>query len=329
MIPTRPLPRRRGRVVPAAILAMAAGPAGAEPPSLVLPVDCELGETCYVQKYVDRAPGPSFVDVGCGALGEDGHNGTDFALPALRDLERGVPVIAAAPGVVLGRRDGMPDIAVTDARAPDVEGRECGNGVSIDHGDGWTTQYCHMAQGSIAVEVGQEVERGETLGEIGLSGSSEYPHVHMSVRRDGEPVDPFDVALGTCGEGPGEPLWAEPLDYVSTGVIAAGVLDRVPEYDEVKAGLDPPPGDAAAPLVLWAYAFGAQPGDVMRFVLEGPDGVEIDSRQEIDRRQIAYFRADGRRAPEGGWTPGRYEGRIDILRDGEAMDGAPVSAEVE
>ena len=325
MIPARPLLWWGGRV-----LALLAAPAAAEPPTLTLPVDCRLGETCYIQKHVDRDPGPGFVDVGCGALGEDGHNGTDFALPSLRALREGAAVLAAAPGVVLGRRDGMPDISVADPAAPDLRGRACGNGVSIDHGDGWTTQYCHLAMGSVAVEVGQEVERGAPIGRIGMSGESEFPHVHMTVRRDEAVVDPFDAVGGRCGDDEArEPLWAEPLGYVATGLISAGVLDRVPDYEEVQAGLDPHPGAADAPLVLWAYAFGARPGDVLRFVLEGPGGVEIDMREEMDRRRIAYFRASGRRAPEGGWTPGAYEGRIDILRDGELADTMPVEARVE
>ena len=32
-------------------------------------------------------------------------------------------------------------------------GRNCGNGVTLDHGDGWQTQYCHMRRGSVAVKV--------------------------------------------------------------------------------------------------------------------------------------------------------------------------------
>lgn len=316
-------------IAPAAGLVSLAGAASAEPPSLSLPVDCELGETCYVQKHVDRDPGPGFVDVGCGALGEDGHNGTDVALPSIRAMQAGVEVLAAAPGVVLGLRDGMPDISITDPAAPDIGGRLCGNVVSLDHGDGWTTQYCHLALGSLMVELGETVERGRPIGRIGMSGSTEFPHVHMTLRHGDEVVDPFDTVDGRCGDEPREALWAEPMPYVATGIISAGVLDRLPEYDEVQAGLGPHPGHAGAPLVLWAYAFGARPGDAMRFVLAGPDGTEIDAHRELDRRQVAYFRANGRHAPEGGWTPGPYEGRIEILRDGEVMDAAPVEARIE
>ena len=37
------------------------------------PVDCRLGEDCWVQFYVDRDPGPESLDYACGSLSYDGH----------------------------------------------------------------------------------------------------------------------------------------------------------------------------------------------------------------------------------------------------------------
>ena len=304
-------------------------PALAEPPALVLPVDCVLGEDCYIQNYLDRDPGPGFEDFACGALGYDEHGGTDFALPDLAAMREGVDVLAAAPGVVLGRRDGMPDISFRDPAAPDVGERECGNGVSIDHGDGWTTQYCHMAEGSVAVRTGERVEAGRRLGRVGLSGQTEFPHLHLSLRRDEEPVDPFDTGGGPCGADDPETLWADGTAYVPTGVIGAGLMDRVPEWEEVRDGLDAEDGAREAPIVLWGHAFGGRPGDLMRLVIEGPDGVVLDEAREVERTQAAYYFAEGRRAPEGGWPAGAYAGRVEIERDGEVLDAGEARMEVE
>ncbi len=58
--------------------------------------------------------------------------------------------------------------------------RECGNGVVIAHAGGWETQYCHMAQGGLAVKPDQPVTTGQTLA-VGLSGLTEYPHLHFTV----------------------------------------------------------------------------------------------------------------------------------------------------
>ena len=48
---------------------------------LALPVDCTLGETCYIQQYFDHDPSTVWGDFTCGTLAYDGHDGTDFALP--------------------------------------------------------------------------------------------------------------------------------------------------------------------------------------------------------------------------------------------------------
>ena len=64
--------------------------------------------------------------------------------------------------------------------------RNCGNGVVIRHADGWETQYCHLRRGSVQVAEGDRVEAGEPLGLVGMSGEANFPHVHLSVRRDGD-----------------------------------------------------------------------------------------------------------------------------------------------
>ena len=121
---------------------------------LRMPVDCALGETCFIQNYVDRDPGPEYREIGCGQLSYDGHRGTDIALYDHIAMDQGVNVRAAADGIVAATRDGMPDILVTDPNAPDVTGRACGNAVIIDHPDGWQTRYCHMKRGSLRVKTG-------------------------------------------------------------------------------------------------------------------------------------------------------------------------------
>ena len=136
--------------------------------SLHQPIDCTLGSTCYIQQYVDADPGPGATDHTCGTLSYNTHKGTDFALPSLAAMQAGVNVLATASGSVLGIRDNMPDTGLTDATAGTVKGRECGNGVMIEHGDGWVTQYCHMKRGSITVRPDQIVSPGTILGQVAL-----------------------------------------------------------------------------------------------------------------------------------------------------------------
>ncbi len=65
-----------------------------------------------------------------------------------------------------------------------------GRAVVIDHGGGMATLYAH--QSSLAVSVGDVVERGEVIGYVGCSGFCTGPHLHFEVRINGQFVDPMD-----------------------------------------------------------------------------------------------------------------------------------------
>lgn len=294
--------------------------ARADPPALHFPVDCTLGETCFLQQFVDRDPGPGARDFTCGPLSYDTHQGTDIRLPDLEAMAAGATVTAAAPGIVRGTRDGVADLG----RAAMLDGQDCGNGVAITHADGWETQYCHLRMGSVAVTTGDAVAAGTPLGLIGLSGNTEFPHLHLTLRRDGQVVDPFspsDIAL--CGAQAAQ-LWADPITPSMGGFLSAGFSAALPEFDEIKAGR----ADAAtlsattsAALVLWANVYGGQAGDVLTLTITSPDGGAFHTQSvTLERTQAQFFRASGRRAPAGGWPAGRYLGQITLTREAREID---------
>ena len=315
-------------VLAAACAAAIAAPAMADL-SLVPPVDCTLGETCFIQNYFDTDPGPGRRDFACGHLSYDGHDGTDFAVPTLADMAAGVAVLAPAAGTVVGTRDGMPDIAFNAPGAPPLDGRDCGNGVGIDHGGGWRTQLCHLARGSVAVRTGDSVAAGQPVGRIGLSGRTEFPHVHLSVFRDGQKVDPFRPdSADTCDTGPAQGLWADPLAYVPAAVTGAGLATDPPDFAAALAGL-PPATDlpASGPaLVAWAVVMGPKTGDRLILRITGPQGPVHDQTVTFDADQARAFRFSGRRTPATGWPPGPYSAEITLIRGNAVLDRAQVSA---
>ena len=297
--------------------------------NVALPLDCTLGETCYIQQYVDRTPGPGAQDFACGILANDGHRGTDFAVPTEADMARGVRVLAAAPGLVRGIRDGMPDLRQGSDGAPATTGRDCGNGVLIDHGDGWESQYCHLMQGTVRVREGDRVRQGDLLGLVGMSGAASFPHLHFGLRHDGQVVDPFlPDPMASCGQAQGS-LWQAPIAYDQGGLIDAGLIDRVPRFEEVKAGLpeDALPGQPEA-LVLWGFVANGREGDILSFDIAGPDGPFGTHEERLDRTQPFLFRAWGRRAPSAGLKPGEWRGRISHRRGGREIDRIDVRAEI-
>lgn len=303
------------------LLAALVAPAAvrAEPPALSLPAACEPGRTCAIIKFMDHDPGPRDVDFQCGRRAPGNHKGTDFAVFSLAEAAA-TPVLAAAPGTVLGVRDGMEDVSLRETGPEAVEGRECGNGVVVDHGDGWQTQYCHLLKGSVRVRSGETVARGQELGRIGLSGSTELPHVHLSVRHEGTPVDPFTGTRwgGACGTIE-TPLWtaeaAATLEYASRMIyrtgFAPGPAAREPaRADAYDAGVPP---DAPA-LVLWLDAFGLGEGDRLRFVITAPDGAEMLRHEEtLEKDHAQWFGFAGLRRRLPRWPAGDYVGEVAVL----------------
>ena len=99
------------------------------------------------------------------------HNGIDLAAPA------GTAVAAAADGEVYTV----------------YEDDTMGTTVVIRHDGGYTTRYCSLAP-EVAVSAGQEVTMGQTIGAVGSTALMENAlgdHVHFSVTKDDEPIDPM------------------------------------------------------------------------------------------------------------------------------------------
>lgn len=301
---------------------------------LSLPIACEVGENCFVQQYVDLDPGPGTRDYRCGGATYNGHKGTDFRVRTLADVARGVAVLASAPGEVTAIRDHEPDRLVkSDADRAAVRNKECGNGVVITHDEGWQTQYCHLREGSISVEKGAKVARGDRLGLVGYSGSAAFPHVHLSVRKDEKTVDPFRGTAGgpACGLG-SAPLWTaqslEAMDRPSSQLLDVGFYDGPVEVGAVEAGTPQGflPQSASNALVSWGWAINLEKGDEVSAALIGPRGELARNAITLDRNKAQYMLFAGRKRPAGGWPAGRYQAVFTVVRDGVAVIESQVPA---
>lgn len=65
-----------------------------------------------------------------------------------------------------------------------------GNAVVIDHPDGSTSKYFHLADNSIKVSVGQNIVPGQVIGTVGNTGRSTGTHLHFEIWKNGQPIDP-------------------------------------------------------------------------------------------------------------------------------------------
>ena len=318
----------------ALLAAIAAAPVASSAPgqpALSFPLACELGKTCEIQHYVDRDPGPGTRDYRCGLQTYDKHTGIDIRIPDMAAQRRGVAVLAAAPGRVSRLRDGVADISVRAPGAPSVANQECGNGVVVDHGNGWETQYCHLARGSIVVKPGDAVTAGTKLALVGLSGNTEFPHLHLTVRHAGQIVDPFAPDMTTpssCAAQTG--LWTAQtqarMTYRPGLVLNAGVADGPVTMSQIEAG-EIRRATADAPImVAYARAISLLPGDVIEVDLKGPDGASLAHAkgQPMVRWRAQEMFYVGKRRPAAGWAKGVYVAEYRIWRGGKVADSRRV-----
>ncbi|QQT68746.1 M23 family metallopeptidase [Brevibacterium casei] len=120
------------------------------------------------------------------------HSGTDLAAPD------GTPVLAIADGIVVDA--GM--VGGTSGQ------------ITIEHtidGKKVATRYIHMWSHGIHVSGGDRVQAGDHIGDVGSSGYSTGPHLHLQIHpggANGEPVDPepwlaaHDLETGVPPEEP-------------------------------------------------------------------------------------------------------------------------------
>ena len=104
-----------------------------------------------------------------GVRGSGFHNGTDIAVPV------GTSVRSPWRGTVIDT----------------YSNAQGGLQMIIDHPNGYRTGYAHLSA-AVAAK-GQKVRRGQIVAKSGNSGQSTGPHLHFTLRKDGERIDPESV----------------------------------------------------------------------------------------------------------------------------------------
>lgn len=302
---------------------------------LGLPVDCTLNQSCWVINYVDfDLSDDNYTDPNCQGRTYDTHKGTDFALLDEKAMRNGVPVIAVKDGIIDRLRDGEDDNWKTNADLDNIkkQRKECGNAIMIDHDDGTKSIYCHLRQNSIIVKKGQSVKKGDTIGMVGMSGFTEFPHLHYGLIKDGEIIDPFTgrKSSSKCGLDNSKPLWDKNLNlsYQPFIIQASGFSTTIPDLDRL--GRDASTTDVISltdkNIVFWTILLGVRVDDVIQLTIYDANN-KILATQNIKQtrnraRQLYYI---GKKINAQNLTAGAYTAQIKITRPNSNSNIKPQS----
>lgn len=276
------------------------------------PLVGELSREWTIANYVDLDPSGGIRDYKDGSRAYNGHLGVDIAIASFRAMDKGIPIYAVAPGTVTYVHDGEPDRNTI----PSVE--NCfavANSVTLVQADGREARYLHFRTNSITVEVGDKIATGHKLGEVGSSGCSHSPHLHLEMYDEpgGPLVDPFLAGL-----------WREPPPY-DAPVKVMEVILSLGLFSSVESVTSAPPSPtrlpAGSPFGLSVITGGTTPGVVeqVSFYRGNTLGFSLPFHV-FDGSERHYMRWWEVIADAGEW-------RAEVSLDGEVVESVEFVAE--
>ena len=191
--------------------------------------------------------GPISQRFGDSAFGGYPHRGTDFAVMEGTRVRNP----ALDPGVAVRFTNSFTQWNGQQVRA-------FGNGVCLDHGDGWWSLYAHLSR--VDVSIGQIVQPGEVLGLTGNTGVSTGPHLHWQV--SDAPTFPTDINQSR-----------DPFDFMISEAERMAIFERLENIEKMLGGYG---GDSR--VQQWVAngnlplldCLGNQPAQIASMVMEWP-----------------------------------------------------------
>jgi murein DD-endopeptidase MepM/ murein hydrolase activator NlpD len=111
--------------------------------------------------------------------------------PVMGSVSRGFDDDADHRGVDICAPEGSAIVAASDGKVLYAGDKLSGFGqmVIIDHGGDLATVYAHNRRN--LVRVGDQVSRGQVIGEVGSTGNATAPHCHFEIRSNAKPINPL------------------------------------------------------------------------------------------------------------------------------------------
>lgn len=334
---------------------------------LIIPIDCEYNNNCYIQNYFDIDASSNYQDYKCKKLSYDTHKGVDFRLLDIVQLQNGVNALAAADGKVLRTRNSEQDYLYyyfvnknQDIKNTNkynklenkiLNNKECGNGIVISHiinNKEYNTQYCHLKQNSITIKPGDIVKAGDIIGQVGMSGKTEFPHLHISIQETNNnkithldpftgksasenPIcykqDKFDIN-NTNNKTFKNSLWSkntlDKLIYIPTALLNFYLTDNIPDALAARGFADNyniyrknKLDKNSDKFVFWTDIMGVYKNDIIKYKLINTENNKIIFTYDdiVKQNYVQYFSYTGKNFDNKDFYLGKYLASIELIRD--------------
>ncbi len=236
----------------------------------VFPAEGEFHNTALFKGYVDVDPRPGvWTDYAGYSLFFGERDAISVGPITYQQTDEGISVFAAAGGTVVETRDGFYDR--DDIYEPTLDTK--GNFITIDHGDGWVTQYTRLHRDSIKVVVGQTVEAGQEIALVGGSGFGNFgfvggPQLDFFVTHHGRVVDPMLDQATFWGQGISHVMDQKVVidtyvvDFTGTGNFENEGFFEIERLNE----------NGLQAVSVASFISGLEAGDEITYVWTDPDG---------------------------------------------------------
>ena len=153
-------------------------------------------------------------------------------------------------GIDIGAKVGTPIKSIADGKviAAGQLDSKCGDGISIEHAEGLTSSYCHLS--GISVKAGDIVKQGVVIGLTGGavgakgSGNSQGPHLHLTLKKNGQRVDPMQYFGSSIGDyydngSSGTVLGGATISTEMVKQLISDLKSKNITSDDIKKHIDP------------------------------------------------------------------------------------------
>ncbi len=156
----------------------------------------------------------------------------------------------AHKGIDIPAKNGTPIKSIADGKviaAGSLDSR-CGDGVSVSHADGFVSSYCHLS--NVGVKTGDVIKQGDIIGLSGGvvgapgSGNSQGPHLHLTLKKDGNRVNPLEYFGTSIGgyydtKGSANVIGGATITVSMVKTLIDNLLDKGVTSDDLKKHVDP------------------------------------------------------------------------------------------